>query len=475
MPPISEQTPTTVSGRAMATFAPTNRRSRRRPVRAFTLVELLVVIAIIGLLVAMLMPAVQSSREAARRSACANNMKQIGLAIAGYQLAKTVYPPSNTDDVFAWDAGGRLRNHSWASLIMPFVEDSPLHDAINFSISAMHNVNQPAAATVVPIYRCPSYTGPNLTTDPHYPRDKYAIGNYVSIGASDIDHFWGVSLKPEGVIFPLSQIKPAEITDGLSKTMFIAESREERMRVWIDGRTAANTALRYDTGGVPANAVGISLNYTPYYADGDIECDYGPSSMHPGGALHLFGDGSVHFLLDTITAANYVALCTRGWRSRRPCRLEFRCALPHIGWCLLVVGCGGDPVGKLITQLGHPDVETRRAAARTLGEQTPADDRVVAALTKAVGDSDAEVRRLSIGALGQIGPAAKSSLPALKTALAGSRSAACDGKRRWRSRASTPRTRAADRCSSPPCGRATGGFCWPSAPWVSRRPGRCRR
>jgi prepilin-type N-terminal cleavage/methylation domain-containing protein len=280
----------------------------KRKRRAFTLVELLVVIAIIGLLVAMLLPAVQSSREAARRSSCTNNMKQIGLAIAGYQLAKTVFPPSNSDDVFEWDAGGRLRNHSWASLIMPYIENSPLHDTINFKISSLNVANQPAAGTVVPIYRCPSYMGTQLTMDAHYSRDKYAIGNYVSIAASDIDHIWAVSLKPEGVIFPLSEISPKDVTDGLSKTMFIAESREERMRVWIDGRTAAYTALRDDPGNFTSQ---IALNTTPYYDDGDIVCAYGPSSMHPGGALHQFGDGSVHFLLDTITAANYVALCTR--------------------------------------------------------------------------------------------------------------------------------------------------------------------
>jgi prepilin-type N-terminal cleavage/methylation domain-containing protein len=283
----------------------------RRWNHAFTLVELLVVIAIIGLLVAMLLPAVQSSREAARRSSCTNNLKQIGLAVAGYQLAKSVYPPSNTDDVFEWDAAEWLRNHSWASLVMPYVEDSPLHDAINFNISSMNVANERAAGTVVPIYRCPSYTGPNLTEDDHYQPQKYAIGNYVSIGASDVDHIWGVNFKPEGVIFPLSDIRPKEVTDGLSKTMFIAESREERMRVWIDGRIGAFTALIYDTGGMAPNANSISLNVTPYYDDGDIHCEYGPSSMHPGGALHLYGDGSVHFLVNTIVPASYVALLTR--------------------------------------------------------------------------------------------------------------------------------------------------------------------
>jgi len=83
--------------------------------------------------------------------------------------------------------------------------------------------------------------------------------------------------------------------------------------VWIDGRTAANTALSYDANGGVLGSV-ISLNFTPYYDDGDVVCAYGPSSMHVGGAYHLFGDGSVHFLLDSISAATYVGLCTRAGR-----------------------------------------------------------------------------------------------------------------------------------------------------------------
>jgi prepilin-type N-terminal cleavage/methylation domain-containing protein len=278
----------------------------------FTLVELLVVIAIIGILLALLIPAVQSSREAARRTVCANNMKQIGLAIAHYQVAKEVYPSSNTDNLFTWDAAGTLRNHSWASLIMPYAELSSLNNTIDYSVSAMNAANVTAAATIVPMYRCPSYIGPDFTTDVHYPPGKYAIGNYVSLAASDIDHLWGVQLQPEGVIFPASKVRPADVTDGLSKTVFIAESREEKMRVWIDGRTAANTALPYDsTIAIPPTTPSISLNYTPYYNDGDIVSQYGPSSMHPGGAMHLYGDGSVHFLLDKLSADIYVALCTR--------------------------------------------------------------------------------------------------------------------------------------------------------------------
>jgi prepilin-type N-terminal cleavage/methylation domain-containing protein len=275
---------------------------------AFTLVELLVVIAIIGVLVALLLPAVQSSREAARRSACANNVKQIGLAIQGFQLAKKVYPPSDTDELFIWDIESELPNHSWASVIMPYVEMQTLSDRMNFKVSSVGDVNRPAAGTIVSIYRCPSYTGAEYTDDPHYPDGAFAIGNYVAIGATDVDHLWQAHLKPEGVIFPKAKIRPADISDGLSKTVFIAESREEKMRVWIDGRTSANTSLRYDAS---YSEPDISLNYRRYYDDGDIVSEYGPSSMHTDGAFHLFGDGSVHFLRDTISVASYVALGTR--------------------------------------------------------------------------------------------------------------------------------------------------------------------
>jgi prepilin-type N-terminal cleavage/methylation domain-containing protein len=282
-----------------------NKRTRS----AFTLVELLVVIAIIGVLVGLLLPAIQNSREASRRTGCSNNLRQIGLAIAGFQVAKTVYPASNTDVLNNWDVEGDVANHSWGSVILPYVEMRNLETKIDYTLSAMNPKNRAAAQTAVAIYRCPSYTGLEFTDDPHYPEGQFAIGNYVSISATDVDHIWGDNVEPDGVIFPTSAVRPAEVTDGLTNTMFIAESREERMRVWIDGRTAANTALRYDSDGDGVDRV--SLNFTPYYDDGDIVCTYGPSSMHPGGAFHLLGDGAVQFLIDQIAPKVYVALCTR--------------------------------------------------------------------------------------------------------------------------------------------------------------------
>jgi prepilin-type N-terminal cleavage/methylation domain-containing protein len=294
----------------LAIIGTSTRRLRgSRHCHAFTLVELLVVMAIVGVLVGLLLPAIQASREAARRASCTNNLRQIGLAIAGYQAARTVYPASNTDELNNWDTVGTIPNHSWASVILPYVEKRHLEATIDYARSAMHPDNQAAAGQIVPLYRCPSYTGAEFTADPHYPEGKYAIGNFVAIGATDVDYIWLPTHEPEGVIFPQSAIKPAEVTDGLSNTMLIAESREEQMRVWIDGRTAANTALAYEPDS--AGAVRASLNVTPYYDDGDIVCAYGPSSTHPGGAYHLLGDGSVQFYRDEIAATVYAALVTR--------------------------------------------------------------------------------------------------------------------------------------------------------------------
>jgi hypothetical protein len=194
---------------------------------------------------------------------------------------------------------------------MPYVEESALQDKINFKVSALDTVNQPAAGTVVPIYRCPSYSGATFAEGNLYPSNKYAIGNYVSIGATDVDHLYAVSLKPEGVIYPTSKTRVKDVKDGLTKTLFIVESREEKMRVWIDGRTGAFTALAYAPGNPMMFDPPVALNFTPYYDDPNVECTYGPSSMHAGGAYHLFGDGSVHFLLDTIAKPTYLGLCTR--------------------------------------------------------------------------------------------------------------------------------------------------------------------
>jgi prepilin-type N-terminal cleavage/methylation domain-containing protein len=283
----------------------------------FTLVELLVVIAIIGVLVALLLPAVQAAREASRRTACSNNLKQIGLAIANYQLTNKFYPPSSSDSLknsldFSIDDVGE-RRHSWASYILPQLEQMPLDDSINRAIHALAGQNETVAATIVPMYRCPTYTGPEFSEADRYNQlDKpCAVGNYLALGASTVGHLWGVDLQPDGVIVPGGRITPKDVTDGLSHTVFIVETREEMFAAWADGLTASTCALVFNSSRHPTYARDqVSLNFAPYFAY-DPPVSWGPSSMHTGGAYHLFGDGSVRFVRDGVTVPVYIAMTTR--------------------------------------------------------------------------------------------------------------------------------------------------------------------
>lgn len=297
---------------------------RRRS--AFTLVELLVSVAIIAILIALLLPAVQHVREAARQTQCRNNLKQLGLALHNYHSAHGLFPPSNTNDV---EQGGWLGNplsrhiHSWSSLLLPHLDDPNLHDTIDYNVSSLHPRNREAASRIVPVYRCPSYAGPDYSQDRLYTRfsDKYAIQNYVAMGASDVGHFYGQNsglLVPDGTMYPLSSTRLDDIEDGQTYTFLLVETREERMMVWIDGGTASVVARRYDAANAPTYAgPEISLNYRPYFDYTEPRSEWGPSSQHPGGAYHLFADGSVHFVSDNISASIYVAAATRAGREAR--------------------------------------------------------------------------------------------------------------------------------------------------------------
>ena len=251
--------------------------------RAFTLVELLVVIAIIGLLVGLLLPAVQMARESARRIQCANNLKNIGLGLHNFADAYRTLP-----------AGSESLNgtyHAWSSRILPYVEQSALFSQFDFSKPwDMAGANQSAASKHVPIYVCPS-------TRLHF-EGKQDYGGIVGTsllplpGGSGPHDAFGC-----GTLIRTSKEQPrpvrfSGITDGLSSTLAVGESIDR------NDETAGRWACGLNCFSQNENTVGLGET-------GEL------FSLHPGGAHGMFADGRVQFLPRTMERTVLGAICTR--------------------------------------------------------------------------------------------------------------------------------------------------------------------
>ncbi|MBA3481831.1 MAG: DUF1559 domain-containing protein [Pirellulales bacterium] len=213
-----------------------NRFARR--LHGFTLVELLVVIAIIGVLVALLLPAVQSARESARRNTCLNNVKQIGVALQNYYSAHNAFPPG-ADSLPNGDTG-----HAWSGYILPYLEQGNLpldYKQSGYTISPqtgplkMTDAHLSALTTPVAVYRCPSSLHPPTLNYNGYPQPGMTSPNFDLINGLGILEYMGISgssnlsgvgvstVCTSGILYNNSRISMKDITDGSSNTMIVGE------------------------------------------------------------------------------------------------------------------------------------------------------------------------------------------------------------------------------------------------------------
>jgi prepilin-type N-terminal cleavage/methylation domain-containing protein/prepilin-type processing-associated H-X9-DG protein len=289
--------------------------------RAFTLVELLVVIAIIGILVALLLPAVQAAREAARRISCQNNLKQLGLSIHNYHDTHKALPPTRTI----------LPRHTWAPFLFPFIEQANLYDQYNWNVNWDHPGNQPTIATDVSTFRCPSAPGGTRRRDTVRAGIQAATSDYAPIaGIASIVVRAGYIPNTDlrGAMVAGRWVRLAEIIDGTSNTLFMAEDAG-RPGFWISsGRgplnnNPGNGNFSVSNGRVRGAGWADTGNAIPLHTfrnDGlkvpgpcPINCTNNNEafSFHPGGIDTAFADGSVRFLSETIGIPTYAGLITR--------------------------------------------------------------------------------------------------------------------------------------------------------------------
>ncbi|HUY88548.1 MAG TPA: DUF1559 domain-containing protein [Pirellulales bacterium] len=274
---------------------------------AFTLVELLVVIAIIGVLLALLLPAVQAAREAARRSQCTNNLKQMGVACQNYHdvfrhfpagyLATVAYNNADHDTTPGW---------SWAALLLPYVEQQNLHARINFSLPVENPVNAAAVQTMLPIFLCPSdqtpdaaFAVPDATGKPVV---LAAPSSYACCTGPDVSAADGPTGL--GVMFRNSGIRMGDIIDGTSTTIVIGERAWANTNgIWpgaVNGGVVLRGQGNQNPGNVATTATAAILVQAHAHLinaiqelDGALD-DF--SSEHVGGAYFAFADGSVRFI-----------------------------------------------------------------------------------------------------------------------------------------------------------------------------------
>lgn len=304
---------------------------RRVKSKGFTLVELLVVIAIIGILIALLLPAVQAAREAARRIQCAGNFKQVGLALHNYSASHRCFPPGAT-----WDWSKNYYGWSWSAFVIPHLEAGTLSDSIDFQTAYWKQSGREAGAYSLPIYNCPSDPQAGGWTEwaSGFHLGKTAVEDYRTtsiVGVAD-SHRWeqndAYGANRNGMFFANTPIRISDVSDGTSSTLFIGEVTGVRghcgdgdgwyQHTWytynchdlekgINGPTTLPGGRNDSPTGDPIDGAG----YPSSNRHNELFAEVGFSSWHPAGCHFGMVDGSVHFFTNDIDLGVLQALATR--------------------------------------------------------------------------------------------------------------------------------------------------------------------